>query len=228
MALYPRKALPGNMKKHVAKLRRDKNEKNILPKWLDDDKVRDRILRVYAMYIARHTLPQIMSAEHISVPQIYKDLGRAREMRKLLFQKDIEHMLMEQVEAHRIIIIEARRALGDLRRGMTVKIPVTPTADELTSEDDKEHEDREMTVKEPTPARARAEADLLRVVAENEKMIEELLGLRDREKKGPGEGDEPPIGGTTIIIDARTQNLNVKPDEVSKVVAYQPKSLTQR
>lgn len=209
MILYPRKALPGNMKLHVARLRSGKERRTRLPKWLDDDRVRERILRVYAMYIARHSLPEIMGAESISVPQIYKDLGRAREMRNLLFQKDIEHMLMEQVEAHRAIISEARVALADVRKGTTTKIPRTPTTDDVT--DENAEPETEMSISEATPARARAEADLLRVVAENEKMIEELLGLRDKERQQLGDlPSEPGARGVTIIVDARTQTIKVE------------------
>lgn len=224
--LYERRALPGNMRMHIAKTRAAKDKRTVFPKWLDDDKVRDRILRVYAAYIARTSLPDIMAAEEISITQIYKDIGRAREMRRLLFEKDIEHMLMEQVEAHRNVIREAQKSLAELRTGPEVNIPKMPTADSVTDDKDEPETDEQATkalsTLGRTPGRARAEADLLRVIAENEKMIEELLGLRDRK---PGE-EEPPLppngngkGGVTVIIDARTQTLRVQGGKVKELTS---------
>lgn len=215
MTLYPRRELPANIRIHTAGLRAEKEKKERLPRWLENDDVRNRILRVYAMYIARHTLPEIMETEKISVPQIYKDLGRARQMRKLLFMSDIEHMLMEQVEARRAIIREARKSLEDVRAGMVTNVP--------------SREDEEDTrITEATPQRARAEADLLRVISENEKAIEELVGLRDRERRGelPELPSAPPTQ-VTLVVDARTQTLIPKTESKVTLEKTETKVLEQ-
>lgn len=200
MTLYSRHELPGNHAVHINNMREAKEKRMAIPRWLNDDHVRGRILRVYALYIARHSLPEIMEAEHISVSQIYKDLGRAREMRKLLFIQDVAHILMEQVEARKQIIQEARTSLVQLREGSII---VLPGGENIEAEG--------QTMEERTPQRARAEADLLRVISEQEQAIEELIGLRDKGKKQQdGEGSLTPMPTVTVVVDVRRQQLRLE------------------
>jgi len=197
--LLARRDLPDNYLINIARLRKAKEKRVALPKWLEDDHLRTRILAVYKMYLERNSLPKIMEVHSISVTQIYKDIGRARQMRLLLFQGELENLLMEQVSARRQLIVEARDSLTELRR----------VCNNITDADG-----NSLDIDTDKAQKAKAESELLKFISGEEKHVEELLGLRDKDRKT----DAPQVmaqatAGVTLVIDARTNQVGTSYQE---------------
>lgn len=179
----PRANLPSNVRVQLAHHR--KRRRNLLPQWMTNETQLARIHNVYKMYLEHRSLPTIQAANGgISFQQIYIDIHRAEEELKLRWSGDLEMMVMEQVHARRGLILTAQETIDGLRP--------RPREDGAQPRIDFRL--------------ARAIADLLRTIGEQETAIEQLLKLRD--KKGNTEteqttpisslGDLPP--GAEVVV----------------------------
>jgi hypothetical protein len=143
------------------------------PAWAFKPELRARILGEYRMYVRRTPVSQIASHYGISEIQVYQDLQKAKAELFIRLRDSILATTLEQVEKRNLLIQEAWATIDELR--------TTPIS----------------------TFRARAEADLFRVIGEQEKAIEELLRLRTKEQQPALEesSDRPVV----LRIDLREQ-----------------------
>ena len=183
--------LPSSLRTNLA--RRDAPP--AFPAWVtkEDTKSRDRKFRVYQRSLKRESAHQIATDENISISMVFTDIRDVKALSKHIFFYRLETLVLDQVEVHEEIVREARSAITDLRNLIADK----------SSIGDK---------KVLTPAMAKALAELLRVIADQEVRIEELFGIRGPTKRPPQEDGDTDDGDTdeskgdlTVIIDARTQ-----------------------
>jgi hypothetical protein len=155
------------------------------PQWAFDKRKRERILGVYRMHIQRVPVAQIAAHYGISDVAVYLDLKRARQELRIRLQDNILDATLEQIDRRSEIIRELQQTLAQLR-----------TTDVTTF-------------------RARAETDILRAMGEQEKAIEELLGMRggigfrkeDQKEMEDSSSDRPVV----LRIDLRQQETLPEP-----------------
>ena len=179
-------ALPSSLRTNLA--RRD--EPPAFPAWVtkEDSKTRDRKFRVYERNLKREPAHKIAADENISISMVFTDIRDVKALSKHIFFYRLETLLLDQVEVREEIVREARAAITDLRNLIADK----PSGAKNVL----------------TPAMAKALADLLRVIADQEVRIEELFGLRGPTTKPPkdSDGDDEdtePKGDLLVIVDAR-------------------------
>jgi hypothetical protein len=147
-----------------------------IPVWMTNPDTLHRVTGVYEAYNAHMSLPNISEKFGISVPQIYIDIDRARTALRERWVNEIEDVVMEQVERRRSLI---RKAQAEIEALHEHNVGVYP---------DK---------------KAKAVADLIRVQAEQERAIEEMLTIRNRngavasERYSGSDGNS----GPTVIVD---------------------------
>ena len=202
-----RNKLPEEYKNASRKRQNAPSSETKLPNWIVDMRpsaiaIRERVARVFKMYLERHTLEEIMDAEDIAYTTIYRDIAKARELQAWFFQKELANILLEQVEARKLVIREARKTLEDLRAGVLV---VDEDGKLIASGEDASDGDSSIT-RIVLPNHARAVATLLEVITTNEKGIEELVGLRNRKTSIETDKEEIRSGGTLVI---RTRQRSV-------------------
>lgn len=154
---------------------RAKSRGRMIPAWIRNATARDRVFTHYRMFYAeKRSMTECIAVTGSTPATFYEDLKRARREIQLRYQDDLALIALEQVESRKELIRQARAAMAELNHAPN------------------------------TPARARAIADLLRTVADNEKAVEELLGVRgalgtakDRAK----EGEASEAHHTNVIID---------------------------
>ena len=143
-------------------------------RWILDprlQKQKTRILAVYEDYIKCRKVTEIAAAHEISIPQVYRDIDKARNELQRVYATEIHDVMAEQVEARRDIISLAREELDRLD---------------------------EVELKSRTAASiARAKADLLRVISSEFQSIEELLNARNSRGRGPKPGRTPELPAST-------------------------------
>lgn len=181
-------ALPSSLRTNLA--RRD--DPPAFPAWVtkDDAKTRDRKFRVYERNLKREPAHKIAADEGISISMVFTDIRDVKALSQHIFFYRLETLILDQVEVHEEIVREARSGITDLRNLIADKASGSKNV--------------------LTPAMAKALADLLRVIADQEVRIEELFGLRGPTKK-PSKGDaddeedDPgPRGDLLVIVDARS------------------------
>ena len=157
---------------------------------MDNQRVVDRCLEVHALYVQRKGAPEIARIMNISQTQVYKDLRRAKEYVRMIYEDQKEDQLNEQVEARKQISREIWESIYKLRGG---SMPEDPDMEGLQS-------------LLYTPSHSRAEADLFRTLMDNEKQIEEITGLRTRLKIDmERNGENLEAEGQPVVFDMRTQ-----------------------
>ena len=205
--VYKRKDLPDGYKVAAARRRADLRSRDKYPDWIDNRVIRERTFSVYSMYLKRHSLEEISNAhvnpntgKSISINQIYKDINRARLASTILFEGKMNNIIMEQVEAHEGVIRDARRGIEMLEDSVITEIP------ETLPKNQRDFIASLKNVQGFTPAHARAKADFLRVITENEKAIEDLFAVRDKSRRSPVNPDAPKTDGMTVVVDMRSDS----------------------
>lgn len=120
------------------------------PRWTTEQKIFTRVMAVYDLYMKGQRADVIASAHGISVPQVYVDIKRARQFMSDQFAQQLMHPIMEQVAVHKAAVRELYEELDKLK------------------------------FSKPNAKRAAIVAKLMHEIGIQEKMVEELMGLRDR------------------------------------------------
>ena len=162
--VYKRPAIKGG--------RKDEN----LPGWIMDDEIRERVESVFEMYIQRVPIKEIArrtinpdTNRPISITQVWKDLRRAREVRAIMFRDKMNDILEEQVAARHNIVRELREQLSLMRTPYMEYSSESGRYEPVMSDSQIYWGDKE----------AKAAAEILKQIGEQEKAIEDLYGLRD-------------------------------------------------
>lgn len=218
---YNSKNLPGGLAK-LNKKNREKAAVNVrrVPKWIRDtgeeaQALRDRVSRTFDLWVNHVPLSELVEEIGVSIPTIYDYLRKARVMRALLLANDIQNILLEQVFSRHKIITEMRKAIWDMKN---LRVATHLSLDRLnaaaaaglnesvngTNGHDEENPAPEgMVLIGSTPEMTRVELEGYRLIGEQERAIEELLGLRDRHAAaGAPKVSAPIMTGNVYLIDA--------------------------
>lgn len=195
---YSSKDLPGGL----AKLNKRNSRKAAVsakrvPRWIRDtseegEALRQRVTHTFDLWVNHASLPDIVEEIGVSIPTIYDYLRKARVMRALLLANDIQNILLEQVFSRHKIIAEMRKSIWDMRN---LRVATHLSLDRLNAaaaagfngsvngnngHDEENPGPEGLVLIGMTPEMTRVELEGLRLIGEQERAIEELLGLRDR------------------------------------------------
>ena len=158
--------------------------------WMDDHKYMVRILTAHEKYIRRKPVVDIAQDMGVSTATIYLYIRRSTAYKAMLFDAESKEYLVNQVDARRALTADMRKSIDYLKD---------------TARDDEEGW---------SPDHARAEAAVFKLIMENERAVEEMVGLRVRTRQQGRPSDDDPMPNTgqmpvnPMIIDARTVIYN--------------------
>ena len=154
--------------------------------WMDNENLVKRALEIHEKYTRRIIIPDIAKQHNLTVVQVRRDLKRAVEYKAAIFAEAQIDVLGEQLGVRQAISRDIHASLTDLRAAGEI-----PTDNQALRS-----------------VIAKSEAELYARLMDNEKAIEELLGLRHH-KQNTSLPVEPPTqpqlreGPPVILIDAR-------------------------
>ena len=214
---YSSKNLPGGL----AQLNRKRCRKAIantqrLPKWVRDkseegEASRQRIQLTFDLWVNHTPIPEIMAKIGVSTSTVYDYLKKARVMRADLMASDINDILMEAIASRHQIIQDIRKTIRDMRNLGLVPASTLErlTASSAAGFNGNSHHDNDDALPEGwvlvgvTPEVARVELEAYRLIGEQEKAIEELLGLRGKNAAAAAPRESAPaMTGNIYLIDA--------------------------
>lgn len=220
---YTADNLPGGLAKlnSSRKKERAKGEKRI-PKWIREtseeaDALRQRVTQTFELHTQHTPIAEIVETVGVSIPTIYDYLRKARYMRAMMMANEINYIMIEAVASRQQIIRDIRKSLRDMRN---VSISPEHTLDRLNAAaaagfnepvNGNNGHDAENPAPEGlvmigvTPDMVKVELEGYRLIGEQEKAIEELLGLRDKHAAAGAPRiatTSPVMTGNIYLIDA--------------------------
>lgn len=218
---WPGRELPGGLAGlNKKRKKRETAAASSLPKWIVDEgekweAIRKRVEEAFRLYTLHTSIQDIAEEIGVSVPTVYDYLVKGRQMRTLMYARDINEIMMEAISARHQIIRDARKSIQDMKN---VSVSPLHTLERLNAaaaagfndpvngnngHDEESPAADGLVMIGITPDMTRVELLGLELIAKQEQAIEELLGLRDKHAAaGAPKSVTPIMTGNIYLVDA--------------------------